>query len=241
MQGMAVAKASNANPMRIGVVIRLPNPWTGPFILDTTSWVYHCDGYLSEDRKKYVVPIKTQSMWSLKHAPTQTNAPHSRGGCHVPREGTDVSTSTTASVTYNTKSLIKQLEATRDRMNKEIAEWEDAASKLPAKQKAWDKKARAWFKKNAASLIDDDTDVHNRSYQRDTTHVELKVDTSMLTANIGPSPEGKNDSRPQYDQTNYNQKVAPLEEIENAIAMFKGCTDTDIKVSMKSAFFRYLR
>jgi hypothetical protein len=180
-------------------------------------------------------------MWSIKHAPTQTNAYRSRGGCHVPREGTDVSTSTTASVTYNTKSLIKQLEATRDRMNEEIAEWEDAASKLPAKQKAWDKKARAWFKKNAASLIDDDTDVHNRNYSRNTTHIEIKVDTSMLTADIGPSPEGKHDSRPQYDQTNYNQKVAPLEEIENAIAMFKGCTDTDIKVSMKSAFFRYLR
>jgi hypothetical protein len=67
------------------------------------------------------------------------------------------------------------------------------------------------------------------------------VDTSVIAAAIGPSPEGKRDTRPDYDQTNYNQKVEPLEEIENAIAMFKGCTDTDIKVSMKSAFFRYLR
>jgi hypothetical protein len=152
-----------------------------------------------------------------------------------------VSTSTTASVTYNTKSLIKQLEATRDRMKKEIAEWEDAASKLPAKQKAWDKKARAWFKKNAASLIDDDTDVTNRNYNRNTTHIQIEVDTSVMTEAIGPSPEGTRETRPDYDQTNYNQKVEPLEEIENAIAMFKGCTDTDIKVSMKSAFFRYLR
>jgi len=152
-----------------------------------------------------------------------------------------VSTSTTASVTYNTKSLIKQLEATRDRMNKEIADWEDAASKLPAKQKAWDKKARAWFKKNAASLIDDEAAVQNRNYHRDTTHLDLIVDTSVITAAIGPCPEGHRESRPQYDQTRYDQKVAPLDEIENAIAMFKGCTDTDIKVSMKSAFFRYLR
>lgn len=152
-----------------------------------------------------------------------------------------MSTSTTASVTYNTKSLIKQLEATRDRMKKEIAEWEDANSKLPARQKAWDKKARAWFKKNAASLIDDDTDVISRNYHRDTIHIDLTVDTSVIAAAIGPSPEGTRDTRPDYDQTNYNQKVEPLEEIENAIAMFKGCTDTDIKVSMKSAFFRYLR
>jgi hypothetical protein len=181
-------------------------------------------------------------MWSIKHAPTQTT-PNTAvvGATYHTEKGTDVSTSTTASVTYNTKALIKQLEATRDRMNKEIAEWEDANSKLPAKQKAWDKKARAWFKKNAASLIDDDTDVHSRSYNRNTIHIELTVDTAMLTEAIGPSPEGKSDSRPQYDQTNYNQKVEPLEEIENAIAMFKGCTDTDIKVSMKSAFFRYLR
>jgi hypothetical protein len=154
-------------------------------------------------------------------------------------KGADVAT--TASVTYNTKSLIKQLEATRDRMKKEIAEWEDAANKLPAKQKAWDKKARAWFKKNAASLIDDDSNVNNRNYHRATIDIQLVVDTSVLTAAIGPSPEGTSDSRPDYDQTNYNQKVAPLEEIENAIAMFKGCTDTDIKVSMKSTFFRYLR
>jgi len=180
-------------------------------------------------------------MWSLKHAPTQTNTYPQPEVCPRTRERTDVSTSTTASVTYNTKSLIKQLEATRDRMNKEIAEWEDAASKLPAKQKAWDKKARAWFKKNAASLIDDDTNVHNRNYHRDTTHIEITVDTSVMTKAIGPSPEGTRETRPDYDQTNYNQKVAPLEEIENAIAMFKGCTDTDIKVSMKSAFFRYLR
>ena len=180
-------------------------------------------------------------MWSIKHAPTQTNTRPQPEVCPRTREGTDVSTSTTASVTYNTKSLIKQLEATRDRMNKEIAEWEDANSKLPAKQKAWDKKARAWFKKNAASFIDDDTDVHNRSYSRNTTHIEIIVDTSVITEAIGPSPEGTRETRPDYDQTNYNQKVKPLEEIENAIAMFKGCTDTDIKVSMKSAFFRYLR
>ncbi len=180
-------------------------------------------------------------MWSIKHAPTQTNTYPQPEVCPRTRERTDVSTSTTASVTYNTKSLIKQLEATRDRMNKEIAEWEDAASKLPAKQKAWDKKARAWFKKNAASLIDDDTDVTNRNYGRNTIHIDLTVDTPTLTEAIGPSPEGTRDSRPDYDQTNYNQKVEPLEEIENAIAMFKGCTDTDIKVSMKSAFFRYLR
>jgi hypothetical protein len=180
-------------------------------------------------------------MWSIKHAPTQTNTPHSRGGCHVPREGTDVSTSTTASVTYNTKSLVKQLEATRDRMKKEIAEWEDAAGKLPAKQKAWDKKARAWFKKNAGTLIDDDTTVTVNNYSRHLAQVQLVADMKDVIAAIGPSPDGNRDSRPQYDQTNYNQKVEPLEEIENAIAMFKGCTDTDIKVSMKSAFFRYLR
>jgi len=168
-----------------------------------------------------------------KHAPPQS-------WCGTTYEkGADVAT--TASVTYNTKSLIKQLEATRDRMNKEIADWEDAASKLPAKQKAWDKKARAWFKKNAASLIDDEVAVQNRNYHRDTTHLDLIVDTSVITDAIGPCPEGHRESRPQYDQTRYDQKVAPLEDIENAIAMFKGCCDEEIKVSMKSTFFRYLR
>lgn len=148
---------------------------------------------------------------------------------------------TTASVTYNTKSLIKQLEATRDRMKKEIADWEEASAKLPAKQKAWDKKARAWFKKNAASLIEDDTSVTSRHYHRETASIDLVVDLAVLTAAIGPEPEGKTEIRPTHDQTTYRQKMSPLDEVENALAMFKGCTDIDIKVSMRSAFFQYLR
>ena len=148
---------------------------------------------------------------------------------------------TTASVTYNTKSLVKQLEATRDRMKKEIAEWEDANEKLPAKQKAWEKKARAWFKKNAATLIDDDCSISLGYHNKNRVQINVYGNTKDLFAEIGPSPEGKNNSRPQYDQTRYDQKVAPLDEVENAIAMFKGCSDTEIKVSMKSAFFKYLR
>ena len=216
-------------------------PLAGPFILDTTSWVYHDTGLSLFTEKNTWCQLKDTEHAVYKVCTNTNKRPTQPWWVPRTRERTDVSTSTTASVTYNTKSLIKQLEATRDRMNKEIAAWEDASSKLPAKQKAWDKKARAWFKKNAASLIEDDTDVQHRSYHRDTMTIDIVVDTSVLVAAIGPSPEGKNNERPQYDQTNYNQKVAPLEEIENAIAMFKGCTDTDIKVSMKSSFFRYLR
>lgn len=149
--------------------------------------------------------------------------------------------STTASVTYNTKSLIKQLEATLARMNKEIADWEDANSKLPAKQKAWDKKARAWFKKNAASLINDDLNVHTGWGQNRDASLSLSVSLKELEAAIGESPEGQNATRPDYDRTNYHQKESPIDEVENAIAMFKGCSDTEIKVSMRSAFFKYLR
>ena len=148
---------------------------------------------------------------------------------------------TTASVTYDTKSLIKQLEATRDRMQKEIAEWEDANRKLPAKQKAWDKKARAWFKKNAAALIDDETQVCLPYHNSTTVQIQVRAYIDELVAAIGESPEGKSNQRPQYDQTRYDQKVPPLEDIENAIAMFKGCTDKEIKVSMRSTFFKYLR
>jgi hypothetical protein len=44
MLGMAVAKASNGIPMRIGNPNRLLNPRAGPVILDVTSWVHHYDG-----------------------------------------------------------------------------------------------------------------------------------------------------------------------------------------------------
>lgn len=148
---------------------------------------------------------------------------------------------TTASVTYDTKSLIKQLEATRDRMKKEIADWEDANRKLPAKQKAWDKKARAWFKKNAAALIDDETQVCTPYHNSTTVQIQVRAYMDELVAAIGESPEGKSNQRPQYDQKKYDQKVAPIDEVENAIAMFKGCTDEEIKVSMRSTFFQYLR
>lgn len=158
---------------------------------------------------------------------------------HVQEKGTEVTT--TASVTYNTKSLIKQLEATRDRMNKEIAEWEEANAKLPTKQKAWDKKARAWFKKHAATLIDDETNICVSYSNSNMVQVQVRASMKELVAVIGESPEGQSNQRPQYDQTRYDQKVSPLDEVENAIAMFKGCSDTEIKVSMKSTFFKYLR
>jgi hypothetical protein len=148
---------------------------------------------------------------------------------------------TTASVTYNTKSLIKQLEATRDRMKKEIAEWEEASDKLPAKRKAWEKKARAWFKKNAGSLINDESNLNVYNYNRSSVRLDINVDMKSLTEAIGEYPDGDSNSRPSYDGTRFNQKVSPLDEVENAIAMFKGCMDTDIKVSMKSTFFQYLR
>lgn len=148
--------------------------------------------------------------------------------------------STTASVTYNTKSLIKQLEATRDRMNKEIEEWEASNAKLPAKQKAWEKKARAWFKKNAASLIDDESSLYISGHNN-RAQINVYGNIADLYAEIGMSPEQDRGERPRYDQERYDQKVAPLDEIENAIAMFKGCSDTEIKVSMKSSFFKYLR
>jgi hypothetical protein len=148
---------------------------------------------------------------------------------------------TTASVTYNTKSLIKQLEATRDRMKKEIAEWEEANRKLPAKQKAWDKKALAWFKKNAAALIDDETQVCTPYHNSTTVQIQVRAYMNELVAAIGESPQGKSDQRPDHDRTHYTQKISPLDEVENAIAMFKGCTDVEIKVSMKSTFFQYLR
>jgi hypothetical protein len=147
---------------------------------------------------------------------------------------------TTASVTYNTKSLIKQLEATRDRMKKEIAEWETANAKLPAKQKAWEKKARAWFKKNAASLIDDECSLYINSHSN-RAQINVYGNIADLYAEIGKSPEEDRGQRPQYDQQRYDQKVAPLDEVENAIAMFKGCSDVEIKVSMRSTFFKYLR
>lgn len=172
-------------------------------------------------------------MHQHKHAPPQP-------WCGTTYEkGADVAT--TASVTYNTKSLIKQLEATRNRMVEEIAEWEDANRKLPAKQKAWDKKARAWFKKNAAALIDDETEVSVPYHKSETVQIQVRAYMDELVAAIGESPEGKSNQRPQHDKIKYDQKVAPLDEVENAIAMFKGCTDQEIKVSMRSTFFQYLR
>jgi flagellar capping protein FliD len=77
-------------------------------------------------------------MWSIKHAPTQTNAQHSRGGCHVPREGTDVSTSTTASVTTVIAGAfdrqIKNEQSSLAEMNKKQAALQ---TRLDEKQKSY--------------------------------------------------------------------------------------------------------
>ena len=75
---MECAKASNDSPTRVGVSTRCNRPhWPDPLSFDTTSWVYHDNGLLVLVSQMYAT--KTQSMWSIKHVPTQTNA-HAQPG-----------------------------------------------------------------------------------------------------------------------------------------------------------------
>jgi hypothetical protein len=79
MQGEEAAKASKGIPMRIGNPNRTLTPRSNPsYSIQLRGCITVMATYLKTERNN-VVPIKTQSMWSIKHAPTQTNA-HAQPG-----------------------------------------------------------------------------------------------------------------------------------------------------------------
>jgi hypothetical protein len=47
--------------------------------------------------------------------------------------------------------------------------------------------------------------------------------------------------KPQYKDTNYNNNVSEYEQVENAIALIEGATDTEFKITSSSTWASFIR
>jgi len=150
-----------------------------------------------------------------------------------------MASTTTTALTFKRSVILKKLEARVNEMQKEIADWEKQDATLKARRQAWGKKARAWVKKNAASLVNEDTSVyHNSNCHGETVRFTLEADKALFDA-IGDYPT--QDSRPTWDRTEYRTNVSPIDELEANIAALKAAEEDEIKVSIKNNLFKYIK
>jgi hypothetical protein len=135
--------------------------------------------------------------------------------------------------TWAKKDLLKKLNDTLKRMDAEISEWEKNQSTLNKRQDAWDSKAKAWAKKNVAKAYEvDTTKYHNRFSLTYSFNIEL------AEAALGERPT--NEREPQYKNTRHDA-VSEYEQVQNAIALIDGATDTEFKISSSSTWASFIR
>jgi hypothetical protein len=176
-------------------------------------------------------------MWSIKHVPTQTRTTiHTQPGAY-PRTkgGPAMATTKVIATTWAKKDLVAKLKATLKRMDAEIVEWDKNYSTLEKRQEAWDKKAEAWAKKNMSKAID--FDFNAGGYKG--PYVSVFFNEATFEAAMGKRPnQGR---KPQYKDTSYNKDVSEYEQVENAIALIEGATDTEFKINSSSTWASFIR
>ena len=135
-----------------------------------------------------------------------------------------MATTKVIATTWAKKDLANKLKATLKRMDDEIATWEKQSATLDERQKAWDKKAVLWAKKNS---------YHNRF----TLSFNFKSDEAVKALGERPS----NERRPDYQDTNYSKNISDYEQVENALALIEGSTDTEFKINTSSVWASFIR
>ena len=137
------------------------------------------------------------------------------------------------STTWAKKDLLKKLNDTLKRMDAEIVAWEKDNATIEKRQDAWDKKAVAWAKKNVAKAYEaDTTEYHNRF------SLTYSFDLELAEAALGERPD--NGRKPQYKDSHYNE-VSDYAQVQNAIALIDGSTDTEFKINTTSTWASFIR
>ena len=135
--------------------------------------------------------------------------------------------------TWAKKDLVTKLKATLKRMDDEIVAWDKDHATLDERQKAWDKKAVLWAKKNLAKAFDVDTNKYHNRFQ---LNFSFKFDEAVKA--LGERPD--NLRKPQYKDGRYNE-VSEYDQILNAIALIEGATDTEFKINTTSVWASFIR
>lgn len=135
--------------------------------------------------------------------------------------------------TWAKKDLLKKLNDTLKRMDAEIVAWEKDQATFEKRNKAWEKKAVAWALKNIAKA---ESTSFSNGYRN--AHVSIYFENDAF-----PLLEEKPESvkKPDYKETNYNKSVSDYEQVQNAIALIEGATDTEFKINSSSAWASFIR
>jgi hypothetical protein len=149
-----------------------------------------------------------------------------------------MATTKVIATTWAKKDLLKKLNETLKRMDAEIVAWEKDNATLEKRQDAWDKKAIAWAKQNISSVKGVETTVNPNQY-RNRFSLEYSFDNDVAEEALGQRPS--QERKPAYKDTNYNRDVSEYEQIQNAIALIDGATDTEFKISSSSTWASFIR
>ena len=139
------------------------------------------------------------------------------------------------STTWAKKDLLKKLNDTLKRMDAEIVAWDKDQATIKKRQDVWDKKAEAWAKKNISKAID--LDFSTKGYKGPCA--TLFFDRSEFYDALGDRPDI--DRKPDYKDTNYSKSVSDYEQLQNAIALIEGSTDTEFKINTTSVWASFIR
>ena len=135
--------------------------------------------------------------------------------------------------TWAKKDLLKKLNDTLKRMDDEIVAWEKDNATLEKRQDTWDKKAVAWAKKNVAKAYKVDITKYNSRFS-----LTYSFDIELGKAALGERPD--NGRKPQYKDSRYDE-VNEYEQVQNAIALIDGATDTEFKISSSFTWASFIR
>ena len=145
-----------------------------------------------------------------------------------------MATTKVIATTWAKKDLLKKLNDTLKRMDAEIVAYDKDDATLKKRQDAWDKKAAAWAKTNLAKAYEMDANSYHNRFQ-----LNFSFDTQLAKEALGERPS--NGRRPDYKDTNYNNAVSEYEQVQNAIALIEGATDTEFKINSSSTWASFIR
>ena len=144
-----------------------------------------------------------------------------------------MATTKVISTTWAKKDLLKKLNDTLKRMDAEIAAWEKNDATLEKRQDAWDKKAIAWAKVNIAKAHDIDSSTYHNRFQ-----LNISFENQLAKDALGERPS--RDRMPTYRSSHYSD-VNEYDQVQNAIALIDGSTDTEFKISSSSTWASFIR
>jgi hypothetical protein len=135
--------------------------------------------------------------------------------------------------TWAKKDLVKKLTETLKRMDAEIDDWNKNQKTYQKRREAWEKKVVIWTKANVAKSTEVTT------YQRhDGLNITLVFKDNDIEEAVGKMPTQERE--PQYKDSRYNE-VSDYAQVQNAIALIEGSTDTEFKINTTSVWASFIR